>query len=89
MAGNIGIFWVDREPLITAVLPRADGLDEGHCLNSPRDDDPMESRCDAPTRVCGGVDAALDQVSYAPTISCVILACITLYEHDRVLDRPT
>jgi hypothetical protein len=53
MAGNIGIFWVDREPLITAVLPRADGLDEGHCLNSPRDDDPMESRCDAPTRVCG------------------------------------
>ena len=36
-----------------------------------------------------GVDAALDQVSYAPTISRVILARITLYERDRVLDRPT
>jgi hypothetical protein len=34
-----------------------------------------------------GVDAALDQVSYTPTISCVILARITLYERDRVLDR--
>jgi hypothetical protein len=34
-----------------------------------------------------GVDAALDQVSYAPTISRVILARITLYERDRVLDR--
>jgi hypothetical protein len=36
-----------------------------------------------------GVDPALDQVSYAPTISCVILARITLYKSDRVLDRPT
>ena len=53
MAGNIGIFWVDREPLITAVLPLADGLDDERCLNGPHDDDPMESRCDAPTRVCG------------------------------------
>jgi hypothetical protein len=34
-----------------------------------------------------GVDAALDQVSYAPTISLVILARITRYERDRVLDR--
>ena len=34
-----------------------------------------------------GVDAALNQVSYAPTISCVILARITLYERDLVLDR--
>jgi hypothetical protein len=34
-----------------------------------------------------GLDAALDQVLCAPTISCVILACITLYEGNRVLDR--
>jgi hypothetical protein len=34
-----------------------------------------------------GVDATLDQVSYTPTISCVILARIFPYERDRVLDR--
>jgi len=34
-----------------------------------------------------GIDAALDQVSYTPTISRVILARITLDERDRVLDR--
>jgi hypothetical protein len=53
MAGNIVIFWVDREPWITAVLRLADGLDDDRCVNSPHDDDPMESWCDAPTCVCG------------------------------------
>jgi len=53
MAGNIVIFWVDRESLITAVLPLANGLDDDRCLNSPHDHDPMESQCDALTHVCG------------------------------------
>ena len=49
----MGIFSVDHGPSLMAAVPLADGLDEGRCLNSPHNHDPMESRCDAPTRVCG------------------------------------
>lgn len=71
------MFWVDHEPRLMAALPLADGLDEG----------PMESRCDTPTRDCGASMRRPIRFSYALTISCVILARITLYKRDRVLDR--
>lgn len=53
MAGDVGIVWVDHGPCLIDAVPLADGLDDGRCLNSPHDDDPMEHRYDAPTRVCG------------------------------------
>jgi hypothetical protein len=49
----VDIFSVNYETRLMAALPLADGLDEGRCLNSAHDHDPMESRCDTPTRVCG------------------------------------
>jgi hypothetical protein len=53
MGGDVDMFRVDHGPCLMAAVPLADGLDDGRCLNSPHDDDHMESRCDAPICVCG------------------------------------
>jgi hypothetical protein len=47
------MFSVDHGPCLMATVPLADGLGDGRCLNGPHDHDPTESRCDAPTRICG------------------------------------
>jgi hypothetical protein len=51
--GGVDMFWVDHGPRLMAALPLADGHDEGRCLNSPHDHDPIKSRCNTPIRVCG------------------------------------
>jgi hypothetical protein len=73
MGGDVDMFWVDHGPCLMAAVPLADGLDASCFLNCAHHDDPMEPVRRTHTRL-RGVDAALDQVSYAPTISRVILA---------------
>jgi hypothetical protein len=53
MGRDVGLFSVDHGPRLMTAVPLTDGLDEGRCLNSPHDHDPMESQCDALIRVCG------------------------------------
>jgi hypothetical protein len=53
MGGSVDIFSVDYETRLMAALPLTHGHDDDRCLNSPHDHDPMESQCDALTRVCG------------------------------------
>jgi hypothetical protein len=99
---------IDHGLHLMAAVPLADGLDEGHCLNSPHDDAPMESRCDTPTRDCGALrmlgcrgdmyDAktfrtasmrrSIRSRTLPPSATCASPTC-TLYERNRLLDRPT
>jgi hypothetical protein len=81
------MFSVDHEPRLMAAVPLADGLDDDHCLNSPHNNDPMETQCDAPTRVCGAsMRRSIRYRTFPPSATCASPTC-TLYERDRGLAR--